>query len=133
VDGDGVFCRNSAIRIADITDGTHCTIMVGERRYLYGQTTWVGAVTNAGMVAPPGSPFGLQVENSSNNVLGHSAEMWDGPGTPYEPNHFSSRHSGGVNFLYADGHVGLLTSAVNYATFKALSTRAGGETIPGGF
>jgi prepilin-type N-terminal cleavage/methylation domain-containing protein/prepilin-type processing-associated H-X9-DG protein len=133
VDGDGVFFRGSQVRIADITDGTSSTIMVGERRYLYGQTTWVGAVTNASQTAPPGSPFGVQVENSSNHVLGHSAEAWDGPASPYEPNHFSSRHTGGLNFLYADGHVSFITNAVDYATFKALSTRAGGEPISGAY
>ncbi|MFO0843858.1 MAG: DUF1559 domain-containing protein [Gemmataceae bacterium] len=50
-----------------------------------------------------------------------------------EPNHFSSRHTGGLNFLYADGHVSFLTNAVDYATFKALSTRAGGEPISGAY
>ena len=107
--------------------------MVGERRYLYGETTWVGSVANANMVAPPGSPFAVQVENSSNHILGHSAETWDGPALPYEPNHFSSRHEGGLNFLFADGHVSFLTGSVNYTTFKALSTRAGSEPISGDY
>jgi prepilin-type processing-associated H-X9-DG protein/prepilin-type N-terminal cleavage/methylation domain-containing protein len=133
VDGEGIFYRGSQTRIADITDGTNSTLMVGERKYLYGETTWVGAVTNASMVAPPGSPFPLQVENSSNNVLGHSDEALDGPSSPYEPNHFSSPHTGGVNFLFADGHVSFLTKAVNSTIFKALSTRAGNETISGDY
>ncbi|MGE3799242.1 MAG: DUF1559 domain-containing protein [Thermomicrobiales bacterium] len=133
VDGDGVFFRNSKVRIADITDGTSTTVMVGERIYLYGETTWVGAVTNANMVAPPGSPMPLQVLNSSNNILGHSREAWDGPASPQEPNHFSSRHAGGINFLFADGHVRALGASVSYAVFKALSTRSGGEAIPENF
>ncbi|MFO0879191.1 MAG: DUF1559 domain-containing protein [Gemmataceae bacterium] len=133
VDGDGLFYRNSAIRFADVSDGTHCTIAVGERRYLYGETTWVGAVLGANMVAPPGSPMPLQVLNSSNNVLGHSRETWEGPTSPTEPNHFSSRHVGGIHFLFADGHVQFITAAVSYETYKALSTRAGGEALEGSF
>ena len=73
----------------------------------------------------------VQVLNSSNNVLGHTREAWAGPTSPTEPNHFSSRHPGGLMFLYADGHVQFMTRSVSYETFKALSTRAGGEPISG--
>ena len=34
------------------------------------------------------------------------------PGLPEEINHFSSRHAGGGNFLFADGHVSFLTRLV---------------------
>lgn len=133
VDGEGIFYRGSRTRIADITDGTHCTLMVGERAWLYGETAWAGSVAGATMAAPSGSPLSGQFENSSNHVLGHTGEALKGPMPPLEPNHFSSRHNGGVNFVFADGHGVFLTSSVNYAVYKALSTRAGGEIIPGGF
>lgn len=133
VDGEGVFFRNSQLKITDITDGTSNTLMIGERAYLYGETTWVGAVTGASMVAPPGSPMPPQVLNSSNNILGHAGEAVDGPASPKEPNHFSSRHTGVVNFAFADGSVRALSNKATYQVYKALATRAGGETIPGDY
>lgn len=133
VDGDGIFYRNSVTKIGDIRDGTSNTIAAGERSYRVGQSTWVGAVAGANHLAPAGAIVPDQTENASNFVLGHTAEAVDGPTRPKEQNHFASRHAGGVVFVFADGHVASLSSSVNYTVFKALSTRAGGETIPGGY
>lgn len=41
----------------------------------------------------------------------------------------SSRHPGGVNSLYADGHVGFATDGVDIATWRAIGTRNGGEVV----
>jgi uncharacterized phosphosugar-binding protein len=38
-----------------------------------------------------------------------------------------------VQFVFADGHVALLGDGVSHSVYKALSTRAGGEAIPGGY
>jgi prepilin-type processing-associated H-X9-DG protein len=66
-------------------------------------------------------------------ILGHAGGRY-GPGDPRaEVNQFFSRHPGGVNFLFADGHVGFLKTSMNYATFRALATRAGGEVISGDY
>jgi prepilin-type N-terminal cleavage/methylation domain-containing protein/prepilin-type processing-associated H-X9-DG protein len=130
VGGDGVFYRNSTTRIGDITDGTSSTLMAGERYYQLGPTTWAGVIPGAGHAAPAGSPFAGQVTNASNFVLGHTAESYGGPTAPSEANNFGSRHAGGgVNFVFADGHVRFLGRGVDYTTFKALSTRAGGEAV----
>lgn len=39
-----------------------------------------------------------------------------------------SRHSGGVNLLLADGSVRFVSNSIELATWRALATRAGGET-----
>ena len=132
VDGDGVFFRNSAVRIADITDGTSSTLAVGERSFRHAESAWVGAVTGANQVPTPGSPLPLQVNNASNFVLAHTGESTRGPAYPEEINHFTSLHRGGGNFAFADGHVASLGTSTSYAVYKALSTRSKGETIPSG-
>jgi prepilin-type processing-associated H-X9-DG protein len=44
----------------------------------------------------------------------------------------SSRHSGGANLLYADGHVRFTTENVNIDTWRAIGTRNGGEVVDEG-
>ena len=129
VDGDGIFYRNSTVRIGDITDGTSSTLMVGERSFYHAESTWVGAVTGSGFAPTPGSPLPMQVENASNFVLAHTGETFDGPANPKEINHYTARHTGGGNFVFADGHVAYLRGSTGYATYKALSTRSKGEVI----
>ena len=133
VDGDGLFYRNSAVKIADITDGTSSTLMVGERSFRYAESAWAGAVTGTNEGSTPGSPLPGQVYNASNFVLGHTSDSTGGPTGPGDANNFTSSHTGGVNFVFVDGHVAFLGGSVNYQVYKALSTRAGGETIPGNY
>jgi prepilin-type processing-associated H-X9-DG protein len=40
-----------------------------------------------------------------------------------------SNHSGGVNVLNADGSVRFVTNGIALVTWRALSTRAGGEVL----
>jgi prepilin-type N-terminal cleavage/methylation domain-containing protein/prepilin-type processing-associated H-X9-DG protein len=46
---------------------------------------------------------------------------------------FRSVHSGGCNFVYCDGSVHFISTAVAAETYRALSTMAGGEIISGDF
>ncbi|MFM7251170.1 MAG: DUF1559 domain-containing protein [Planctomycetaceae bacterium] len=131
VDGEGVFFRSSVIAFRDLTDGLSSTFLAGERSFRHAEATWVGAVTGSHQVPLPGCPMGFQINNASNFVLGHTGESYDAAHGATEINNFTSRHVGGGNFLFADGHVSLLGESTDYATFKALSTRARGEIISG--
>jgi prepilin-type N-terminal cleavage/methylation domain-containing protein len=131
IDGDGVFYRDSNVRFKDVTDGLSHTLMVGERSFRHAESTWVGAVTGAGQAPTPGSTMGLQVNNASNFVLGHTGESYSGPAGPTEINNFTSPHVGGCVFGFVDGHTSFLGSLVDYDTYKALSTRAKGDTTSG--
>ena len=129
VDGDGVFYRNSNVRIADVMDGTSSTIMVGERSFRLGQSTWVGSVTGATLYPQPPSTAPPILNNGSGMALGHTGDG-NGPGAASSyVNQFSSQHPGGANFTFADGHVALLRTSMNYTVYKALSTRRGGEVV----
>ena len=128
IDGEGIFFRNSFIGMRHIVDGTSTTMQVGERSQRWCEATWVGAVTNAQLFPPTGSPAVPFVENASGMVLGHTFE--GPPNSPgLECNDFSSQHAGGAHFVFADGHVQFISTSMNKLVFRALSTRAGGETI----
>jgi prepilin-type processing-associated H-X9-DG protein len=132
VDGEGIFFRNSKVSIKDVTDGTSKTMIVGERSFRWSQATWTGAVTKANVFPPPGSLADAIVENAAAMVLGHTSEgPPNAPGT--EANNFSSPHSQGANMLFADGHVRFIPTTIDRFAFRYLSTRAGGEPLPGDF
>jgi prepilin-type processing-associated H-X9-DG protein/prepilin-type N-terminal cleavage/methylation domain-containing protein len=132
IDGDGLFFRDSRVGIRDISDGTAQTLAVGERSHSLGEATWVGSVTDAVLFPVDGDGVGYpRAEGGPGMVLGHAGGRL-GPGDPNgEVNQFYSRHPGGVNFLFADGHVGFLKTTTPNKTFRALATRAGGEAVSG--
>ena len=134
VDGDGMFFRNSKVALKDITDGSSKTIAVGERAHQLGNATWVGSVTNAILFPEGDNTQGqLHPENSSGMVLGHAGEGIGPGGAGGDVNQFYSLHGAGVNFLFADGHVSFLAATMDYKTYLALATRAGGETVSGSY
>ena len=125
IDGNGLFFRNSHVRLREITDGTSHTIAVGERSHALGEATWVGSVTGAALDARSGRwNWNFEVEHGSTMVLGHTGEDM-GPGDPRgEADMFHSFHGDGANFVFADGHVAFLATDVAPVVFEALATRA---------
>ena len=134
IDGDGIFFRDGNIGIPSITDGTAQTIAAGERAYALGVATWVGSVTGTSLFPLTNDGVGYpRLESAPGMILGHAGGNL-GPGDPRgEVNQFYSRHPGGVNFLFADGHVAFLKTTMSYQVFRALATRAGGEVISGDY
>jgi prepilin-type N-terminal cleavage/methylation domain-containing protein/prepilin-type processing-associated H-X9-DG protein len=138
VDGEGVFYRDSFVRPTDIPDGMTYTMAVGERSISLnagrGNATWVGSVPNAQLWSCAPDPFDpdggvCRREDASGMTLGHTGEG-RGPGDPMgDVNQFLSRHGRACYFLFCDGHVSYIHGSINYATYKAMSTRAGGELI----
>ncbi len=135
IDGDGVFYRDSAVRFSDVLDGTSNTFSVGERSFALGEATWAGFVTGAVLYPDNNDGIGYpRAESGPGMILGQTGGG-HGPGDPTaEVNQFYSLHfGGGVQFLFVDGHVAVLKKSINYNTYRALSTRAGGEVIPGDY
>ena len=133
VGGDGLFFRNSRVRIGDIKDGTSSTLAVGERSQKLGEASWTGAMLNAVLV--PDSSDGIGTgppEPAASIVLGHAGDGFR-PGDPRSHvNQFYAFH-GGVQFVFADGHVSLLNRSMNYSVYRALATRDGHEIVSGDF
>jgi prepilin-type N-terminal cleavage/methylation domain-containing protein/prepilin-type processing-associated H-X9-DG protein len=130
--GNGSFYRNSAVRLTDIGDGTSSTIFVEERAFANVQGTWVGAVSggycNQGQYNPAAVP-GKLGQGAADLVLIHAGTNNNTTGRNLDD--ASSKHTGGSNFLFADGSVHFLRSAAggsaDAAILQAMGTIGGGE------
>ena len=133
--GNGVFYRNSATRLAKISDGTSHTTMVGDRGWGQVNGIWAGApnlaITRPGTFnlwqsATATAPVLTLVHNNWINIITDSDGGLDD---------FSSFHTDGANVLFADGSVHFIQSITvdgeQRRVFWALGTRAGDEVITG--
>jgi prepilin-type N-terminal cleavage/methylation domain-containing protein len=132
---DGVFFRNSRIRIAQITDGTSKTVCVGERMSRMAEATWLGSITRSDVVHADNWWQPLGYSHRSHNYRPANVQTTchirsSAPNLPTNsPSGFYSPHRGGCGFLNVDGSVRLITETMDLATFRALATRAGGEVL----
>ena len=126
---DGIFSRNSKTRIADITDGTSSTLMLGEREngpfrragshgvHFSYETTWIGAVRDS---------------DDATDDHGHMALFQTGnlPNSPFSDDRdVSAPHVGYANFLFADGHVRIVSENIDFNLYQSLSTCRGSEVV----
>ena len=141
INASGVLYPNSRVGIADISDGTSTTLLVGERSRNVADAAWSGSLgsysdpaplcTNRNNPAP--SCVGLMFL-----LMGRTGPSWDiVSGTipvGNTPNHqgadgFASLHPGGCQFLASDGSARFIKDTLTPRVFQALATRAGGEVI----
>jgi len=119
---DGVFFYLSRIKIEDITDGLTSTIFVGE--------TVENHTADSSNMWTKGNR-----ETETHRSTSNSLNTWPGEGqciTSYGwrvNGAFASRHPGGANFGFGDGHVEFLEENIALYVYQALSTRARGEVV----
>lgn len=129
-----MFGENSKTTIASITDGTSNTLAMGEQTLrLYNGVTsawayvgWVSAgVDPVGAFNKTYPAQGLNIWNynnaaSPNNTPGQRASWYNA----------ASLHTGGVNFVYADGSVHFISQSIDIPSLTYLSRMADGQVIP---
>jgi prepilin-type N-terminal cleavage/methylation domain-containing protein/prepilin-type processing-associated H-X9-DG protein len=127
--GNGLMVRNSRFVKEDVKDGLSNTLAIGERCAVLVRTPWAGVLTQAMVVTTPQAPVVITiVEGSPTQVMariGHRPLM-DPHSEPYD---FFSPHNGVVQFVFADGSVHALSTAVSVSVLQALATRNGGESV----
>jgi prepilin-type N-terminal cleavage/methylation domain-containing protein/prepilin-type processing-associated H-X9-DG protein len=126
--GNGLFCRNSKVRLKDITDGASNTLAIGERAAMFLRTPWAGAVTQAAVQTTEGAPvYTSLLEESPVQVMATFGDSLNSPfSTPYS---FFSPHANAGMFLFADGSVRPIRVGTALDLLSALATRDGGETV----
>jgi type II secretory pathway pseudopilin PulG len=117
---DGILCFGESVSLVQVTDGASNTILMGERGIP--DDLWWGW---------PYCGFGDDTGNGDNLC---TTQLGLTPGLPDGKNnlHCWSYHPGVVYFALADGSVRAFSYDIDFATYQALSTRAGKEifTMP---
>jgi prepilin-type processing-associated H-X9-DG protein len=131
-----VMHRDSRTTMAGITDGTSSTLLVVEaaaRPLVFrGRTADAVSQNDQGLGwADSEGPFsfdGAKADGSEPEGCGpaNGCTFVMNKKNNNEPYSF---HTGGANFLLADGHVQFLKESLDIRTFAALSTRAAGEVV----
>lgn len=142
----GMLIANRCIGLEKATDGTSNTMMLGETSdWLYDSTT--NGTRNDGR---PGVPHGWMMGTDGGGVIGNfngpnsrtfnlmtvryapGTKEYNLPGVHnnHGPNNpLISAHVGGVQCLFADGHVVFISNNINLPTLKYLATRDDGRAV----
>lgn len=130
----GMFGNNGAARIADLTDGTSNTIAIGEGSG--GKYKTAVQYGPWGLAGTHTSIHGRVVQSNSSTVV-NATSFTAADARDWAPNAayggavttpkksyawaFNSQHTGGVQFLLADGSVRFISENINYLTFLQLN------------
>jgi prepilin-type processing-associated H-X9-DG protein len=105
--GDGAIVSDYRVRLADLERGLSHTIVVGERTMAMVPTTWFGV--------------NFHGEDAACRLVGSAMTA---PNCDFcDECEFTSRHPGGVNFVWADGHVSLISREIEAHEYRLYARR----------
>jgi prepilin-type N-terminal cleavage/methylation domain-containing protein/prepilin-type processing-associated H-X9-DG protein len=127
----------SPVRMADVIDGTSNTLFFGERSHVDkvfdDLATANGGQQVIGQYGFWHSVGGLAVVDATMTTLAplnyraDAGQDWNTCGC-LRLSAFGSLHPGGANFALVDGSVRFISQTIDMTVYRALGTRAGGET-----
>ncbi len=119
---NGVLFLNSRLRLSKVQDGLSQTILLGEMRDMSDSLGWVSGTRST-----------LRNTSSINDPKLMEQNAPGAPLMPVEPagslrvGGFGSYHTGGAQFVFADGSMHFLSSTIDSETYRKLGNRADGE------
>jgi prepilin-type N-terminal cleavage/methylation domain-containing protein/prepilin-type processing-associated H-X9-DG protein len=127
-----MFGENSNTRLTDITDGTSNTFMMSEQTLAiyscYGCKPWSYTAWGAWALDPVGN-YNTTYPPAGLNVWQYGSQPTPSPGQAASWYSVASLHTGGVNFLFADGSVHFISQTTDLTTLLNLSRIADGNVI----
>lgn len=106
--GDGTFIRSRQLSWRDLTNGLSNVAVAGERTARRLPSTWLG--------------FHLLGEDGAGRVAAFS---FHGPNHPLADEcELDSRHPGGINVAFADGHVRFIGNSVDVRVYRQMAKRS---------
>ena len=131
----GTFCRlGVTIRLTDISDGLSNTILIGEtlvweHDHIYSNRHWAsanGGNSHCTTVVPINyktdyhdTPYTTSCSGNPDHNYANWAVCWG----------FKSNHTGGANFVFADGSVHFLSQTIDMKTYCLLGCRNDGQVL----
>lgn len=135
VDRDGMFFNDSEVRHCDILDGTSSTILIGEALHLnditgpdYFSDQRVDQLVDHWAIGSPHSQ-----NHEASETLGSTAAPingWRKKDKLFIEDielGFSSRHPGGTQVIFADGHLMFVQEEIDPKIWSAMGTRMNGD------
>lgn len=119
---DGIFYYLSDTKVNDVSDGLSLTMYVGEVVDAHtgdSSNIWSRAVRDMDCLRSTYNPV---------NTWPKEGSAWPQYGLEVNAA-FASRHPGGANFGFGDGHVEFIDETIDLDVYRWLSTRAGDETF----
>lgn len=124
---DGVFFYNRRFKQSEITDGLSHTLFTGETIQgdtALGSNMWTNGNRANSTMRTTHAPLNTPPGNTSFGVVTTGVNVANGA--------FQSRHPGGANFAYGDGHITFIPDSIDLTVYQGLSTRAGNEVATDG-
>src|SRR4029077_5881838 len=131
--GTGMFSPNSAVRMAEVSDGTSNTVMIAEMSYgpngvkdstgakrLYSGAIWVGVPLENGTGSDVANMLSLCGFAAGSNVQFRKINA------PNSSNAISSTHANGAQFSIGDGSVRFVNQNADGKMIDAIADRADG-------
>jgi len=135
----GMFNRLGAkINMASVKDGLSNTIMIGEtlpstHDHMGWAGHWMhfnGGMSHVSTIVPLNFAAGQRWTSPCDSGTPGTTGYIPGTQNWNQSWGFRSSHSGGSNFVFADGSVKMLSSSINHTAFQLLGCRDDGQPIP---